>query len=228
MAREWVNYKRPAPDIEYMEDFFSACVENGGKISETGDQAEWLLTVIDGGTDNGEIVKAADDAHGGLLTLTCNDADNDALELQLNGESFALNSGKNLNFECRFAITDMSETDWFVGLAITDTDVLGAVTDSIGFRCPDGTGDIDTVAEMDSTETAADSGVDLVDATYVVVRVEIKGTSRARFYVDGVEVADVTTNLPTDEALTPTLCVRNDGAVAQTMTVDYVRVWGDR
>ena len=203
--------------------------DNTGKFSETANLGQWLVTVVDDNPDNGEVVAVADDAVGGQLTLTTNDADNDALNLQINGEAWQAASGKTLIFEIRMKGTDVSEFDWFVGLAVADTDVLGGVTDRIGFECPDSTGDIDAVCEKDSTQTSTDSGKDLADATFVVLRFEVHGTSKVKYYVDGALVAThASTNLPEDEALTPTICVRNDGAAANTMTVDYVLVVRER
>ena len=124
--------------------------------------------------------------------------------------------------------TDVSEFDWFVGLAITDTTPLAGMTDAIGFRCDDSTGDIDYLAEKDSSETTADSTKDLADATFVTLRFEVIGNTRVNYYVDGNRVASITTNIPDDEALTPTIEIRNDGAAANTMTVDYVYVMQER
>tara|TARA_Y100000114_G_C11751700_1_gene324657 strand:+ start:1375 stop:2067 length:693 start_codon:yes stop_codon:yes gene_type:complete len=201
----------------YFDDFITDSV-----FSETADNGDYLVTVVDAGTDNGEVVKIADDAIGGQLTITTNDADNDSVELQLNGESFKAEAEKSLIFEARIKGADVSEFDWFVGLSITDTTVLAGVSDRIGFTSPDATGDIDAVTEKDSTETLTDTTKDLADNTFVILRFEVEGTSKVRFYVDSALVATHTTNIPDDEALTPTLCIRNDGAAANTLTVDYV------
>ena len=200
-----------------------------GKFSTTANRSPWLVTLIDGGSDAGEVIAISDDEHGGVLTLTANDADDDGISLQLNGEAFGLKAGRTLIFEARVKITDVSETDWFVGLATSDTAILSGVTDSIGFRCPDSTGDIDYVCEAASTETTADTTKDLTDATYVTLRFEVNGRTSVKFYVDGAFIYKSTTNIPaTTAGLTPTLEVRNDGAVAQTLEVDYVLVAAER
>ena len=202
--------------------------DNTGKFSETANLGQWLVTVVDTGTDNGEVIACADDAVGGHLTMTTNDADDDSLELQVNGEAWKLESGKTLAFETRLKGADVSEFDWFVGLAITDTTVMTACTDRVGFECPDSTGDIDAITEKDRSQTTTATTKDLADATFVTLRVEVEGTSKVRYYVDGDLVATHTANLPDDEALTPTICIRNDGAAANTMTLDYILVMRDR
>ena len=199
-----------------------------GKFSELANMGDWLVTLVDGGTDNGEVIVIADDAAGGHLTLTTNDADDDSIEMQMNGEAWKLATGKTLVFEVRMKGADVSEFDWFVGLAITDTTVMTAVTDRIGFECPDSTGDIDAICEKDSSQTTTDSAQDLADDTFVTLRFEAEGTGKVRYYVDGSLVATHTTNIPENEALTPTICVRNDGAAANTMTLDYIFVARDR
>lgn len=224
--------------IEFFDDFITAgflanTAGRAGKFDETADSGEWKVTVIDGGTDNAETITIDDgataDYPGGWLKILCNDADNDAVECQLNGESFQISTTSKIIFEVRMKVNDVSETDWLFGLCTTDTDVLGGCNDSIAFRCLDSTGDIDAVTEDDTNETVTDTGSDLADDTPVVLRIEIDGVSEARFYVNGVLKATHQTNLPdTGTYLTPTMCIRNDGAVAQKMWVDYIHVFQNR
>ena len=202
--------------------------DNTGKFSETANLGQWLVTLVDGGSDNGEVIACADDAAGGYLTMTTNAADDDSIEMQMNGEAWKLATGKTLVFEVRRKGADVSEFDWFVGLSITDTTVMTAASDRIGFECPDSTGDIDAISEKDGSQTTTDSAQDLADDTFVTLRFEAEGTGKVRYYVDGSLVATHTTNIPENEALTPTICVRNDGAAANTMNLDYIFVARDR
>lgn len=202
--------------------------DNTGKFSETANLGQWLVTVIDGGTGNADAITCADDGVGGLLSIVNNAANDDAIEMQMNGEAWQLASGKDVVFEVRMKIDDVSLADWFVGLSITDTTVLGGVTDRIGFECPDATGDIDAISEKDSSQTTTDSSKDLADDTFVVLRFETSGTGTVRYYVNGALVAKHTTNIPEDEALTPTICIRNASGAARTMTLDYILVARDR
>lgn len=217
--------------FEYFDDFdFSGFLTNAtleGKFSETADRGEWLVTVIDSGTANAETIVAADSALGGWVTFTNNAADNDALEMQKNGEAFLITPNKDIIFMIRVRVADISETDWEFGLCNTDTTILAGHNDGIYFRCPDSTGDIDCVTEDDTNETVTDSGEDLVDAEFRVLGFELKYrddlTGRVSFYVDGERVAQHTANIPDNGVyLTPTMSVRNDGGVAQSFTADYI------
>ena len=220
--------------VVFFDDFLTAgytvndAADAQAKFSETANASAWLLTVIDGGTDNGESIVISDDEPGGVLAITTNDADNDACELQLNGEAFKVQSGKDLIFEARFKLNDVDTADWFLGLATTDTTVLAGTTESLGFRCPDGTGDIDYVCEDNSTETTGDTGIDLADDTFVTVRLEVRSNERVKFFVNGALVGTSTTNIPDGDAVTPTMCVRNASGAASTLEVDYFFVAQER
>lgn len=201
---------------------------DGGKFSTTADAGEWLATITAGGA--GECLLTIADgsdagAPGGWLKILNDAADNDLVNLQLNGESFQITTTSKLIFEIKARITDVSETDWLWGLCSTDTSVLAGVNDGLYFDCLDSTGDIDAVCEDDTTEARTDTGYDVADATARVFRIEVDGVTEARFYIDNVLVHTQRSGLPdANTYLTPTISVRNDGAVAQSAYVDYIYV----
>lgn len=225
------------PNLLYFDDFLvgpgytanNATVASAqGRFSELADMGEWLVTVVDGGTDNGETIGLLDSKTGGQVQFVTNDADNDLLSMQLNGEAWKLHATNVLTFEIRLHCADISEIDWFVGMSITGTGILDdgadyATSDLIGFGCGDSTGDVDAVSSKDSTETVTDTTSDLEDGTFVTLRFEAT-TTNVDFYVDGSLMTSIDDNIPDDEHMTPTMEFRNDGAVAQTATVDYILV----
>lgn len=223
----------------FMEDWITGCTEDGGKISTTADKGDWLVTIVDGDSDAGHVNKVADDAAGGILTITTNDKTSDSNELQLNGESFKLAVGKQLYFEASIAIDDVDKADWFIGLAITDTTVLTANTDLVGFGC-DHDGNIDAEVRQDSTASRTDTTSDIADgtlATYATKKVKLSfhwdGVSAVRFFVNGVLKITKTDNgatilIPDDEALTPTICVKTSAAQVVNGWVDYIYVAQER
>jgi len=226
--------------IRFFEDWLSGSDEAGHKISETADKGDWLLTLVDGGTDGGDTCNVADDAAGGWLKIVTNDASADSMELQMNGESFKLAVGKKLWFNASFAILDVSETDFFIGLAITDTTVMTACTDRVGFEL-NNDGNIDALVEQNSTESTTDTTSDLADcaaeanlaAKSVAVGFYWDGVSSVYFTVDGVLKVTKTDNattivIPDDEALTPTICVKAASAAVQTAWIDYVEIIAER
>jgi len=200
----------------------------GSKFGEVADVSSWLVSLVDGGGDNGETITIVDDGRLGQLKLLANDADNDVVHVQLNGEAFQLAAGKETVIVMRFKVTDVSETDWAIGLAVASANYLGGVTDGIALRCHDSTGDIDYVIEKDSVETTADTGVDLADDTFVTAKFVCDGVSLIRLFINDLFIAAATTNIPDNEALSPFITIRNDGAVAQSIVADILRVAGDR
>lgn len=221
MNEAFVTYRNlPVPKARWFDHFLEAGYKANNaaacsRFSELADSGAYLVSVVDGGPDNTEVIAIADDKVGGWLKITTNDADNDLLNIQLNGEAFKLD--RDLAWEMDIELADVSAVDWFFGLAISDVDVLGACTDLIGFRCPDATGDIDIVAGKDSTETVTDCGENVADATAVRLRFEYRHTEqKAYFFVNGIQVGTISTNLPDDECLSPVFEVRNSGAAANT------------
>ena len=222
----------------FFDDFFTGgyvTTDTGpGKFVATANAGEWLVTFTTAATTaTVELITIADAEVGGVLSITTGTTDNDFVSMQLNGEAFAVTANKRIDFEARFKITDVSETDWFIGLATTDvtgtSPILAGVNDSIGFQCPDSTGDIDYVLEDDTTDSGADTTKNLTDDTFVVVRFEVNGTGSTSFYVDGAHIATTTTGqVDAGAALTPTIEIRNDGAAVQTIEVDYIMVAQDR
>ena len=221
-----VNAKNPQDVHVFLDDFYKA------DISETADAALWNATLVDGGSDDGEVLTVSDDAAGGWLTCTTNDADNDLNNLQLNGEPFKLASGKSLYFETKLYVNDIDTQDLFVGLAITDATAIAGTTDCVGFRIADGTASqyFECVSEKDSTEESTDTSVAITASAATAKRLGIlfDGDSSIYFLIDGDIVAKHSTTIPNDEALTPTLEIRNASAAASTLSVDYVYVAQER
>jgi predicted RecA/RadA family phage recombinase len=219
------GFKDPHNFCEMDDDFMDA------SISETADAARWLATLVDGDSDEGEVLGIADDSAGGQLTCTTNDKDNDLNNLQWNGEAFKLQAGKPLVFEALgVAVDDVDTMDLFIGLCITDATAIAGATDCVGFRIADGTASVvlECVSEKDSTEeSTTDTDATLADATEVDLRIVFDGGSSPSilFYVDDTLVATHSTTVPDDEFLTPTLEIRNASAAASTLSVDRVRCW---
>ena len=224
--------------IRYLEDFVVGSTEDGQKFSETADKGEWFKSSTDGSAGTADICNVADDGPGGILVLTCNDADADLESLQLNGESFKLAAGKPLWFEAKVALLDIDKCDFFIGLAITDVDILGGVTDRVGFQNLHD-GNIKAMVEQNSTEKLEDTLVDIADcaaiANFGTVGVKLgffwDGDNTVTFYVDNVLKNSMTDNgttivIPDDEALSPVIEIKtHTGAAAvQTVWTDYISI----
>ncbi len=181
------------PDVvKYVDDF----VAGGG--ADTAWNA-WTVTRVEAGA--GESTITSGDDGNGQMVLTTDQNENDGLNVQLLGESYKLMTGKPLYYGVKVTLSEATQSDLFVGLAITDTDILGGVTDSIGFRKVDGSTDLTFVVEKDSAETVVAGLKTLVDATEYFLEFYWDGAG-LEVFVDGVSVATpAVTNLPDDEPL---------------------------
>ena len=187
------------------------------------DPAGWTTTMVEAGLGGSSEVHASN-AAGYLWELLTDNAENDGISMQLNGEPFELTSDQDLYCGFEFEINDVTQTDFFLGLAISDTAILGGVTDRIGFESLDGSTDMKFMLEKDSTETLSASLHTLVDATLVFAEFYWNG-SGIEVFVDGVSVATpAVTNLPNDEALRLSLEFLTGEATANTMKIRQGRI----
>lgn len=182
----------------------------------------WTVTETQAGA-----TQALANVDGGVLLLTNSAADNDLNALQKIGESFKFEAGKKLFFKARFAVSDATQSDFVVGLQITDTTPL-AVTDGVYFRKDDGDANLDFVVIKDSTASTADAIATVANATYLTVGFYYNGADEV-VYAASTNSNNPTVlgklpiaNLPDDEELTISFGIQNGEAVAKTMSVDYV------
>lgn len=159
---------------------------------------------------------------GGSMVVTTAGADDDGVNSQIAGEAFLPNSGNKIYYGIRLQCSDATQSDFFVGLAITDGDCLGGVTDGIYFRKVDGSTACTFVVETGSTETET-AACTIADATYVTLEWVWTG-SAINFYVDGVLTGTpALTNIPTTEYMTPTMHLLAGEAAAKTFTIAWMR-----
>lgn len=194
---------------------------------------DWVITTTEDGA--GSATEAVGDIDGGALVITNDAADDDADFLQWAGgsggaiESFKFESGKELWFKCRFKVSDATQSDFVIGLQITDTTPL-AVTDGVYFRKDDGDTNLDHVIVKDSTATTSSAVHTMADDTYITCGFYYDGDSGIDVWVNDASVAAevATTNLPDDEELTISFGIQNGEAVAKSMTIDYISVVKER
>lgn len=218
--REWFSKLPVASGPDYAVYF------NDFLVAQDYAATDWIVTTTEAGAGDATEAIAADERSGALL-LTNDAADNDLDALQSAEEFTSLTVGKRLWFETKLKISDATQSDLFVGLAITDTTVLDT-SDRVGFQKDDGDANIDVLTEKNGTETNTDSGVDIVADTYVTLGFYWDGVNKVKFFVNRSLVASHTTNVPDDENLALTIHIQNGEAVAKTCTVDYFYVCQER
>lgn len=192
---------------------------------------DWVITTVEAGA--GDATEALTNADGGVLLITNDAADDDSDFFNKVGESFKFESGKKLYFKSRFKVSDATQSDFIMGLQITDTTPL-AVSDGVYFRKDDGDANLDFVVIKDSSATTASAITTVSDDTYITIGFYYNGVD-AVYYYAGTDTLNptllgksVTTNLPDDEELTISFGIQNGEAVAKTMSIDYIFVSKER
>jgi hypothetical protein len=184
---------------------------------------DWTITTTEAGA--GSATEALTDVDGGALLITNDAADNDADFFQKVGESFLMASGKKAMFKARFKVSDATQSDFVMGLQITDTTPLDA-TDGIYFMKDDGDALLDIYCRKDATtgSTSATGIATVVSDTFLSVGWYYDGKGNLYYFVDDVlkgKLDASSTYLP-DTELTISFGIVNGEAVAKTMTVDYI------
>jgi hypothetical protein len=199
--------------VKLVEDFQTFPIQ-------AANQPAWGLATLVGATTLAPVSGAL----GGEGIITTAGADNDGANIQLYGEMFSFASAYKTYFGIRYKLSEATQSDFLAGLCITDTDLLGGMTDGIYFRKVDGSTSVSFVLEKDSVEESV-----IVDTqaanTYAWLEFVYDGTYVSA-YVDGAKVAQLAAasnaSFPNDEYLTPSLhFLTGDNAVI-TCTIDKV------
>ena len=163
-----------------------------------------------------------DDAGGWLGYL--GGADGNGVQTQSDGEAFLPAANKDIYFETSIKAEDGDDLDWFIGLAMTDADILNTdPNDLIAFRGADGSANITFQVRSGGTGAAADTGYDFGDGTAVTLGFHVRGITSVVPYVNGVALTAVTANIPTNEMSVSVAMYNGATAATQTMSVDYIK-----
>jgi hypothetical protein len=181
---------------------------------------DWTLTKIGAGG-----AAALVDGDGGLLQLTTDALDNDAIQLQNTVATFLMEEGKQAWFKTRCKIEKAVESDFLIGLCATDATVFD-VTDGIFFQKDDGDTNLDFYVKTDSTtgQNVQAAVATIAADTFIVLGFYYDGKSSVEVYVNDVKVytMDASSTYLPDAPLTVTMAYRNGEAGANDLTVDYI------
>jgi hypothetical protein len=204
------------PDVvHYFDDFL-----NSG-LAAADAPVGWTVTLVEAGAGESTITKV--DAAGGAIRLTTDANEDDGVQMQLTGESFEFSSDQRATyFGVRMRSGEATQSDFVIGLCITDTTLIGGMTDGVYFRKADGSTSVSFVTEKDSTETETTGVLTFAADTDYLLEFYFDGTSIEAF-VDGVSVASHTANIPNDELLTPSVALLAGSAAVETLDVDWIR-----
>lgn len=182
--------------------------------------SEWTITTTELGA--GSATEALHAADGGALRITNAGGDNDNDFLQLAASSFQFEVGKKMVFRSRFSVNDATESDFIMGLQVTDTTPLDT-DDGVFFQKDDGDTNLDFHVEKNDTATTVTALTTVSDNTDLDVGFYYDGGSLVSVYVNDALVQSVAaTNLPDDVLMRPSFGIQNGTNAAKHMTIDYI------
>lgn len=182
---------------------------------------DWTITSV------GAATQALTDIDGGGLLITNAAADDNSSFLDKKGESFKFELGKKVWFKARLKINDAVQSDFVIGLQITDATPLD-VTDGVFFQKDDGDANIDVYVEKNNVNSTAIIG-QVANDTFVELGFYFDGKAGVTFFLNGRAITTLPlANLVDDEELAVSFGVQNGEAVAKNMTVDYIFVAKER
>jgi hypothetical protein len=173
---------------------------------------------------------------GGDFTLT-SDSQSEAQNLTLFwNDALAIDPTKNPVFECRFKINFAgaafsADQRAVIGLGSNRDATLDDMVRNAWFRIDGASLNILVEADDGATDTDdQDSTIDLVDDTFVIVRIDMADLSDIKFYVDDVEQGGATVAAAAmSGGMQPFIEIQRDaGTEVEALVVDYVKVVVDR
>lgn len=223
--------------VVYFEDFIGGYTavdlaltnesDPTGMFSPVADRGTWLVS-YDTLVADTQLFAPADAADGGWVVATTDATSSERISAQINGEAFKCANNRRLHFEIRCKFTNATQ-DAFLGLAVAGATDPHASRPA-GFIAFTLTADADleyATGDASTATASADTGADIVAATWMNLQFEWDGKNTVHFYKDGVRVASTTVTIPRGLPLSPVICVESNGA-AEALTVDYILVACDR
>jgi len=131
------------------------------------------------------------DRVGGWLQLLTGAGDGNGVNLQQAHETFLPAANRDIHFGCRIEVTEATQSYFFAGLAITDTDIdTGSLpADIVGFAKTDGDANLDFLCQSTVSGAVAqtDTGVDIAADTAIELGFWINGITDVHTYINGAE-----------------------------------------
>ncbi len=192
--------------------------------------ADWTVTSTGGGT------AAVQNADGGILLLTNGSSDNDNTFLQYKGgtssstvETFSWDATRAMWFHARLKVSSATQSDFVIGLQITDTSPL-AVSDGFYFQKDDDSTSLYFSATSSSTSTSVTGLATIADDTYFSVGFWWDPSLGVlNLYYNGNPVGSIsnTANF-TAHTLTLSFGIQNGDGNSRTMSLDFLHAAKDR
>ena len=184
----------------------------------------WTITVVEVGTGDSTIEVI--DKEGGQVRVNTAGNDNDGAQAQADWANINLASTNKVWLDFRVEVTEeVSVSDLFLGLSITDTSLIASpAADYAGWFCDTGDANLDFRCDKSgggpASTTAADTLV--LDVPHIL-GFKWDGSTLTP-YADGVAATAITTFIPDDVLLKISFGYLNGDAVQnEGMNIDFIR-----
>ena len=189
-------------------------------LDVTNDPVGWTSTVVEIGS--GETELSGSPTSGFIARITNAGNDNDGGQYQAPGQLFRCVSGDRWYAGLQFTSSEQTQHDLMFGVCVTDTTLIGGVTDGVYMETLDGGTGISVVAEKDNSETQTDS-LGTAALTQSEWEMVWDGTN-LDYYIDAVLVKSISSgNIPDDEPLRLSLAFLNGEIAAHTLDIGFCR-----
>ena len=185
----------------------------------TEDPVGWATTVVE---ISGATELSGSPTQGFIGRITNAGDDNDGGSYQAPGQTFRCVSGMKWYAGLGFTASEATQSDLLFGGCITDTTLLGGMTDGVYMESLDAGTGISVVAEKNTSETQTDSlGTMSTDAQ--IWEMFWDGTNIS-YWIDGSLVATVSSgNIPDDQPLRISLEWLNGDGNSRTLDIAFLR-----
>lgn len=185
---------------------------------------EYTTTVIKTGGGASAITQGI--LAGAKAAVVTGTTDNDSVQIQLVGTPFQIASGKPFYFGCKASISDATQSDFFVGLASKDTNIIAAhaialADDGVYFYKLDAGTAILAAAEKAGVVATAAIGTAMDTASHIY-EIDFDGNA-LHFYLDGLLVSTMTAGWPT-VVLSPSFAFAAGEAASKTASIEWMRM----
>ncbi len=219
-ATRLVEYHRPG-FIELFEDF----------NAPAGTTLPAWLDTQDTSTSGTPTIDYVANAAGGVFTLTFASTDEVETLTLYGGDHLPVTVQPGLIFECRIKL-DAGTFPWSAdqrlvcGLASARNATLDSVATHAWFRLEGNSANILWETDDGTTDdNDNDTGVDLADDTYVLLRIDVVALDDVRFYVDGLHCGTGDLTDASGDGVQVFIEAQKDaGTETDAVSVDYVRV----
>lgn len=187
---------------------------------------DWVITSV--GAGNANIIT---NAAGGVLQNTLDANDNDHVYYQWSSntgatvvEQFRFVAGKKAWCKCRAKINEVIQSDFLMGLYVTDTDPITSIANGVFFRKDDGSAAL-TFQQISSAASSTTTAVGtMVADTYCTFGYYYNGQGTVDVFFNENRVATVaTTNTPFAEELAVSFVIQAGEATnVKILSTDYM------